>query len=98
MASASRDSTQAALDLVRQSFRSDLQLVWDVHCYVHNSPPLRSMMRRVVSAHPLADISLATWCIFIAYVYDLGKLPRFSWFRRPLGIWKCAVVERSSHQ
>ena len=67
-----KGSSQAAQELSQRLFDADLQFAWDLHCYLYNSP-FRQFLSKVVSAHPLNDISLATWTVFLAYLYDYGE-------------------------
>ena len=66
-------SISSAQDLWQEVWAADLELVWHVHCKIFNQPSLRLVMSKLVSAHPLQDISLTIWGIFIVYLFDLGK-------------------------
>jgi len=63
---------QAVQELKERLFDADLSFTWELHCYLFNSP-FRSFLSKAVSAHPLNDISLIIWAVFIAYLYDFGE-------------------------
>jgi hypothetical protein len=68
------DTWSSAKDLWRRLLIADLELVWDARNFGLRTPPLRSLLPKIVNAQPLQDISLASWCIFVAYLPELGEL------------------------
>lgn len=65
------DSRQAAHHLWLKLFQWDLKTVRELHHFIANSP-VQPFLDQLVSAHPLKDISLITWCAFLILVYDHG--------------------------